>query len=67
MKKDYLLSKSDGVKDCVKYIEKIIKQKNSSIDEDFYSCDYKVINELVELKISLEKYSKKLKHQANEL
>lgn len=54
--KDYLLAKSDGVKDCVKFIEKEIKEKRKTSD---YA-------DPVELKVSLDKYRKKLRYQANE-
>lgn len=70
----HLLVKSEGVKDCVKWIEKRIKEKQKYLKEqDWYyipeaELEYKAaINELISVKISLEKYAKKLKHIANEL
>jgi hypothetical protein len=44
-----LLYKSEGVKDCVKWLEKEIKSGKSLT--------------AIDIKISLEKYMKKLKHQ----
>ncbi len=70
---EYLLAKSDGVKDCVKWIEKRIKAKKKHLkEEDWYYIPHAElgckaeIDELISVKISLEKYAKKLKHEANE-
>ncbi len=70
---EYLMAKSDGVKDCVKWIEKRIKVKKEILEETdwFYVPDTRIeckaeIEELISVKISLEKYAKKLKHMANE-
>lgn len=56
--KEYLLAKADGVKDCVKWLEKEIKEQN----ERGY-----MTSQLRETKVSLEKYGKKLTHEANEV
>lgn len=55
--KDYLLAKSDGVKDCVKWLEKGMKERKAVGDG---------VGDLLEIKISLDKYRKKLRYQANE-
>jgi hypothetical protein len=75
--KQDLLMKSDGVKDCVKWLEQEIKSRNKTYKEEkannwcWYSDqlheDKAVIDALVSVKVSLEKYSKKLKHEADEL
>ena len=84
--KEQLLMKSNGVKDCVKWIEKKLKDEKEQLkyDEDmwnsygmFEDCgeSYKVavyerkarMEALVETKISLQKYMKKLKHMAEEV
>lgn len=63
-----LLDKSEGVKDCVKFIENRLKEINKEIEARDYYDDplINVRSELVNIKISLEKYSKKLKHQYKE-
>lgn len=65
--------KSEGVRDCVKWIIKRIKEKQKYLnDNDWYyipearkelEC---AISELISVKISLEKYMKKLIHQSKE-
>ena len=70
MKKE-LLYNSEGVKDCVKWLIKQIKleqeQQNRSLFWYDDTTDYNErINTMIKIKISLEKYAKKLKHQANE-
>lgn len=57
-KKEYLLAKADGVKDCVKWLEKEIKEQNAR--------GY-MTSQMRETKVSLEKYGKKLTHEANEI
>jgi len=66
-----LLYKSEGVKDCVKWLVEQIKleqeQQNRSLFWYDDTTDYNErINIMIRIKISLEKYAKKLKHQANE-
>lgn len=68
--RDQYLAESEGVKDCVKWLNKRIKEKQKAIEGSYYGDNYvekAVINELINVKISLEKYSKKLKHMANEV
>lgn len=67
------LIKAEGVKDCVKWIEKRIKEKQRQLNEcsSYYDSEIRVllqteINEAIEIKISLEKYAKKLKHMTEE-
>jgi len=66
-----LFYKSEGVRDCVKWLEKKIKEDRKYYKEfygssdDFYYLKTRV-DSLIEVKISLEKYMKKLKHKANE-
>jgi len=66
------LDKSEGVKDCFKFIEKRLKELKKEKDKiaDYYDydlCRYEgAIRELVKIKISLEKYCKKLKHEYKE-
>jgi len=63
-----LLYKSEGVNDCVKWLNKEIKSAQEQQNNFYYSSiDYNErINTMIRIKISLEKYAKKLKHQANE-
>ncbi|MGG4105265.1 hypothetical protein AAXB25_15210 [Paenibacillus lautus] len=65
--KEQLLAESKGVKDCVKWLNKRIKDKQRNIDDDWYSSDRAVIAEMIDIKIGLEKYAKKLKHMADEV
>lgn len=68
-----LYYKSEGVRDCVKWLIKRIKEKQKYLnDNDWYympearkelEC---AISELISVKISLEKYMKKLIHQSKE-
>jgi len=80
-----LLLKADGVKDCVKWLEKKIKEEQkilekvktdlqsfgmfedcrSSYEQEYIKQQAKV-ETLIDVKISFEKYSKKLKHEAEE-
>lgn len=83
---EYLLAKSDGVKDCVKHLIKEIKKEKKLLEHDeklrskfgyFEDCGESYqravherkarIEALIEQKISMEKYSRKLKHMANEV
>lgn len=65
---EYLLAKADGVKDCVKWLKREIKKEQSLDDGSFFSgADKGKINEYSNVKVSLEKYAKKLRHQAREL
>ena len=71
---NHLLSKAEGVKDCVKWVEKRIKEKQKHLKEtDWYYIleaerELKAqIGELIAVKISLEKYAKKLKYMAEEM
>jgi len=80
-----LMAMSKGVKDCVKFIEKQIKNEQKYLlreEEDerqlghFEDCGVfyreqvlkqkERINTMIEMKIKIEKYSKKLKHMAEE-
>lgn len=63
--------KSEGVMDCVKWLEKRIKAQQKELKETdwYYRQEVKyeqeaTIRELIAVKISLEKYAKKLKHEA---
>jgi hypothetical protein len=86
MSSEELLYKSDGVKECVKWIEKKLKKEKEQLktDEDLESAygmyencgssyrDAVVKREgrmesLVEVKVELEKYMKKLRHEADEV
>lgn len=69
-----LLVKSEGVKESVKWLEKRIKTQQKELKERdwYYNWEGKqeleaVVKELIDVKISLEKYSKKLKHQSEEI
>ncbi|MCY9545283.1 hypothetical protein M5X02_32155 [Paenibacillus alvei] len=55
------------MKDCVKWLNKRIKEKKENVSYDYYSPDNAIIEEMVNIKIGLEKYAKKLKHMANEV
>ena len=63
-----LFYKSEGVNDRVKWLTKEIKSAQEQQNNFYYSSiDYNErINTMIRIKISLEKYAKKLKHQANE-
>lgn len=65
--RDQLLAESKGVKDCVKWLNIRIKDKQRNIDDGWYSSDRAVIAEMIDIKIGLEKYSRKLKHMADEV
>lgn len=66
--KEYLLAKADGVQDCVKWLKREIKKEQSQDDGSFFTgADKSKINEYTDVKVSLEKYAKKLRHQAREL
>ena len=54
---DYLIAKADGVKDCVKWLEKGMKDRKANGDG---------VGDLLEIKISLDKYRRKLLHEASE-
>ena len=66
---DKLIAKTEGVHDIVKFLEDKIREW----DKNYQSLDYDdspTMGErttLVSLKISIEKYEKKLKHQAQEV
>ena len=70
-----LLYKAEGVKDCVKWLIKQIKleqkqqkQQNRSLFWYNDTTDYNErINTMINIKIGLEKYAKKLKHQLEEI
>lgn len=71
--REQLLSESKGIKDTVKWLEKKIKEKRKAIEGDSWYYYYNdnhvekaIIEELIKVKVGLEKYSKKLKHMANE-
>jgi len=73
LSKEYYLIKAEGVKDCVKWLEKRIKMKQKFLKETSWSYmfEYKLeeeedIRELITVKISFEKYAKKLKHMLDE-
>lgn len=72
--KEQLLYKSEGVGDCVKWIKGRLKSEKQSLETNdwYYNPEGKlereaVIRELVSVKIGLEKYAKKLKHEADEM
>ena len=60
--------KSEGVRDCVKWLEKKIKEAQQEREEftDDYGYLATQINTMIKIKISLEKYMKKLRHEAEE-
>ncbi len=60
-----LLLQSETYKDVVKFIEKEIKEKYPNKEDLFYESIG--LMALVEIKIKFEKYSKKLKHEADEI
>jgi len=60
-----LFYKSEGVKDCVKWLEKKIKETKVNSNNNYFEPNSN-INTMISIKISLEKYMKKLKHEANE-
>jgi len=67
-----LLYKAEGVKDCVKWLIEQIKleqeQQNRSLFWYDDTTDYNErINTMINIKIGLEKYAKKLKHQSEEI
>ncbi|OME54086.1 hypothetical protein BSK59_16015 [Paenibacillus odorifer] len=66
MREQYL-AESKGVKDSAKWLDKRIKEKKKNMWDDWYSPDKAIIEEMVNIKIGLEKYAKKLKHMANEV
>lgn len=68
-----LYYKSEGVRDCVKWVIKRIKEKQKYLNNNdwYYIPEAKMeleyaIKELISVKISLEKYMKKLIHQSKE-
>lgn len=79
--KEELLLKSLFLKEQVKYFESIIKEENrklESLKNDYTYWNYDTKDEqireqearisgMVNLKVRTEKYSKKLKHEADEL
>ena len=84
--KEQLLMKSEGVKDCVKWLEKKLKGEKNELENDnknydtwgmFDDCGPSYENAiverearmeaLVEVKVSLEKYMRKLRHMADEV
>jgi len=84
--KEQLLMKSEGVKDCVKWLEKKLKEEKKELEVDnknyatwgmFSDCGPSYENDvierkarmesLVEAKVSLEKYMRKLRHMVNEV
>ena len=65
---DKLLAKAEGVHDIVKFLKDKIKEWDKNY-EPLNFDDSPAMEErdtLVSLKISIEKYEKKLKHQAQE-
>lgn len=79
MTKEYLNNKADGVKDVVKWLEKRIKAKQVKFEEEkrtmstyYYSPiwedrDRTEIDTLISMKISIEKYMRKLRYEADDL
>jgi len=84
--KEQLLIKSEGVKDCVKWLKDKLKEEKESLKYNekmlsqfgmFDDCGPSYRNDvvvriarmesLVEAKIGLEKYMKKLRHMAEEV
>jgi len=84
--KEQLLMKSEGVRDCVKWLEKKLKEEKKELEKDnknyatwgmFSDCGPSYenavverearIEALVEAKVSLEKYMRKLRHMADEV
>lgn len=65
------LTESKAVKDCAKWLNKRIKEKQKEAKSSwdmYHSAELNaVIREMVSIKAGLEKHSKKLKHMANEL
>lgn len=84
--KNELLIKAEGVKDCIKWIEKKLKEEKKFLYEErreelgygcFEDCGqfYKDnvtkregrMQGLIDIKVELEKYMKKLKHMSEEV
>ncbi|MCY9737483.1 hypothetical protein M5X17_27660 [Paenibacillus alvei] len=67
--KEELLAQSEEVKKCAKWVNKRIKdkQKEYSYSSDYYGQTKAVIDEMIQIKVGLEKRSRLLKHMANEL
>ena len=84
--KEQLLMKSEGVRDCVKWLEKKLKDEKNELENNnknyatwgmFSDCgpSYKNavverearMEALIEVKVSLEKYMRKLRHMADEV
>jgi len=84
--KEQLLMKSEGAKDCVKWLEKKLKEEKEYLKEDnenlktfgmFSDCGPSYRNavierearmeSLIEAKVGLEKYMRKLRHMAEEV
>jgi hypothetical protein len=85
-KKEELLYKSEGVRDCVKWLEQELKKQEKNVEGaeknelDFGMYDdcgesyrHELIRQkqqmetMVNIKVSLEKYMKKLKHEVDEV
>lgn len=61
----HLFAKAEGVHDMVKFLEKKIREFDETHDKNlFYDSIERAT--LISIKISAEKYEKKLKHQAQE-
>ena len=72
--KDQLFYEAQGVKNCVKILKQRIKEEQKFLKETdwYYIPDDKIrqetsIKSLISVKISLEKYGKKLKHISKEM
>jgi len=84
--KEQLLMKSEGVKDCVKWLENKLKGEKNELENDnknystwgmFDDCGPSYENaiverearmeSLIEAKVGLEKYMRKLRHMADEV
>ncbi len=70
-KSEEVLLKAEGVKDCVKWLKNRMKETKEELDScrDWESSGYvkERLNEQLAIKVSLEKYMKKLKHEADEI
>lgn len=72
--REQFLAESKGVKDCVKWLNRRIKERKKIVEERSWpvfdaelSEEKAVIAEMIDIKIGLEKYAKKLKHMADEV
>lgn len=70
-KKEEILIKSEGVKDCVKWVEKILKETKKELDDcgdwEYHSIIQSRLEGQLKIKVGLERYLKKLRYEADEI